>query len=217
MNDCVNAEFRDQLPALLHQRLEAGEREALEAHVAACADCREELDLLRALQGMFAEATPRVNTSSIVSALPPAPMPAGVLPFRRRAVHRMGWQVAAAVGLVAVGGSSWALARRAPSAAQAVATAQSSALPQTAPQARTVAVAAPAAAKRVATSSPKAAASSSTSDAELSMAGRLDDLSAEQLQTLLGEIGDMPATPITDPEPVIVPVTLTSDGGPAGI
>jgi hypothetical protein len=62
-----------------------------------------------------------------------------------------------------------------------------------------------------------AAAVTSPTDAELSMTGRLDDLSADQLQTLLGEIDNLQATPMTDPTPVVVPVTLTSDGGPPAV
>jgi hypothetical protein len=219
MNDCVNAEFRDQLPALLHERLASEQRVVLAAHVASCADCREELELLRALNGMFAEATPRIDSAAIVSALPAPPLPEGVLPFRqgagRRRLRRLDWRVAAAIGVLAVGGSSLALARHAPTAAQAMAGAGTVA-PQTDPQTRTVASA------MLPVGVPVAAAPSTAivpavnhgTRVELSMTGRLDDLSAEQLQTLLDEIDELQATPLADPEPVVVPVTLTTDGGP---
>lgn len=231
MNDCVNAEYRDQLPALLHNRLGAAERDALVAHIAGCVDCDEELALLRTLQGMFADATPRVSTASIVSALPAPPLiaqslPAGVLPFRQRVARRIDWRVAAAIGVLAVGGSSFALARRAEpgaaaTASRAVAVAGPTVVPAaptvTDSQAMTVATAAvPVAAAATPVRVASGPATTNVSDAELSMTGRLDDLSAEQLQTLLGEIDNLQATPIAEPEPEIVPVTLTSDGGPSG-
>ena len=53
MNDCPNAEIRDQLPDLLHDRLDASARAAVTAHVASCVDCRDELELLRGVHGML--------------------------------------------------------------------------------------------------------------------------------------------------------------------
>ena len=50
MNDCTNAEIRDQLPDLLHDRLTVSVRDVVVAHVADCADCREELELLRGVR-----------------------------------------------------------------------------------------------------------------------------------------------------------------------
>jgi hypothetical protein len=220
MNDCVNAEFRDQLPALLHERLGGDERVALVAHLADCGDCRDELELLRALNSMFADATPRMDTAAIVTALPAAPLPAGVLPFRQRVVRgasrRMDWRVAAAIGVLAVGGSSLALTHHVPIGTQSVVGATAAATAGAA--SRTVASAAgPASSGSMAGRTASAAAVTSPTDAELSMTGRLDDLSADQLQTLLGEIDNLQATPMTDPTPVVVPVTLTSDGGPPAV
>ena len=42
MNDCPNAEMRDLLPDLLHERLDASPRAVVSAHVGACEDCRAE-------------------------------------------------------------------------------------------------------------------------------------------------------------------------------
>ena len=36
MNDCPNAEIRDRLPDLLHDRLDPSARAAVTAHVATC-------------------------------------------------------------------------------------------------------------------------------------------------------------------------------------
>lgn len=217
MNDCVNAEYRDQLPALLHDRLAGRELAALAAHLDGCVDCREELELLRELQGMFARATPTVSTTSIVAALPEPPLPAGVLPFRQRVSRRVNWRVAAAAVLLIAGGGSFALwaGGHAPNAAEAVRSATN--VPSL-PAAVAVAAATPQSAPIQSAEAPAATPTTSAraTDAELSMTGRLDDLSAEQLQSLLGEIDNLQATTIAEPEPTVVPVTLSSDG-PSGV
>jgi len=215
MNDCVNAEYRDQLPALLHDRLAGRELAALAAHLDGCVDCREELELLRELQGMFASATPAVSTQSIVAALPEPPLPAGVLPFRQRVARRVDWRIAAAAVLLLAGGGSFALWGHAPSASEAVRSATSVA---SVPAAVSGAVAATQTAPTQSAAAPVLAPTNAAqpTDAELSMTGRLDDLSAEQLQSLLGEIDNLQATTITEPEPTVVPVTVSSDG-PSGV
>jgi len=67
MNDCQNAEMRDQLPDLLNERLDGSARAVVMAHVAACADCRDELELLRVARGTLLKATPRVDLTSAAS------------------------------------------------------------------------------------------------------------------------------------------------------
>ena len=59
MNDCSNADIRDQLPDLLHDRLSVTARAAVVAHVDSCVDCRDELELLRGVGGGRAPHTPR--------------------------------------------------------------------------------------------------------------------------------------------------------------
>ncbi|HEY9225546.1 MAG TPA: zf-HC2 domain-containing protein, partial [Gemmatimonadaceae bacterium] len=73
MNDCPDAEMRDRLPDLLHDRLSATERDAVTTHVAACVDCREELELLRDMETALLAATPRVDIAYVVNALPKPP------------------------------------------------------------------------------------------------------------------------------------------------
>lgn len=99
MRDCMKASVRDRLPDLLHGRLPASERAEVEQHVASCADCSAELDLLRAVRG--AVPTPVVDVERIVAALPRR---------GRRGRRRVRWQggrvaslVAAAVVLLALG------------------------------------------------------------------------------------------------------------------
>jgi hypothetical protein len=104
MSDCPNGEIRDQLPDLLHDRLDAATRRIVEAHVRECAECAEELALLQAVSGAL-RRVPAVAVGDIV----------GALPAYRPAVRRSwgGWRVAAAITIIVAGGSSIAIARNA--------------------------------------------------------------------------------------------------------
>src|SRR5437868_2070019 len=104
MNDCSNAEIRDRLPDLLHDRLDARVRAEVAAHVAGCADCQAELKLLRSARAMFIAQAPRVDVGRIVQALPTRAQ------TRRRSW--VNWRVAAAVTFLVVGGGSVAVMSR---------------------------------------------------------------------------------------------------------
>src|SRR5471032_794900 len=110
MTDCPNAEIRDRLPDLLHERLDESVRTAVMAHVADCADCREELELLRGVRSALLARTPRVNVSQIVAALPKPS--ARAVPAAARRARRIDWRIAATVTFLAVGGSSVAVLNR---------------------------------------------------------------------------------------------------------
>src|SRR6185312_3370040 len=98
MNDCPNAEMRDLLPDLLHERLDVSLRAAVTAHVGACEDCRAELTLLEGVQRMLTKQTPRVDVNYVVGALPlaskqrAARQPAARVAPRRRWAD---WRIAA--------------------------------------------------------------------------------------------------------------------------
>src|SRR5215467_3442013 len=108
MSDCPNAEVRDLLPDLLHDRLDAHTRARVVAHVDGCADCRSELELLRSLRGSLDRATPRVDVNRIVAVLPAA---ASVGPAQRRRGVRVlnDWRIAAAVTFIVAGATSLAV------------------------------------------------------------------------------------------------------------
>ena len=253
MNDCTNAEIRDQLPDLLHDRLTVSVRDVVVAHVADCADCREELELLRGVRVAMLARTPRVDVGQIVASLPkpagaqtaPTAAIAAVTPItpitsaRSRRLMRVDWRIAAAVTFLAVGGSSVALLERTPSAnrsfpdtnivaAMPQSAATGAALP-TAEGADVAASRAPAAVpSRVDAVSPSAttevasaSGSSSSADDEqaavdVSPGGRFAGLTAAQLKALLGDIGQLPDVPVTEPEPVsidVTPASATASGG----
>jgi anti-sigma factor RsiW len=223
VNDCSNAEIRDQLPDLLHDRLSDGARATVLAHVDGCADCRNELALLRSLQGMLATAAPRIDTSRIARALP-APPSRTAAP--RRASRWSDWRIAATITVLAVGGTSIALVTRSGDRAQTIVQPRTeSAAPETA-AARTNAVAAPtpsAPDKPVARpesanvqTTTVSAASADEPGAETAMEGRLTGLNEQQLRALLDDIGQLKSTPMTDPEPIMIKVDTKASSGSAG-
>ena len=99
MTDCPDAEIRDQLPLLVAGRLGPAERASVEAHVAACADCRAELALLRRVRAVTAAAPPIDAPRIAAAALEAARV-------RRPAVARSGawrgWRVPAAAAAAVV-------------------------------------------------------------------------------------------------------------------
>ena len=199
MNDCLNAELRDRLPDLLHDRLSASVRAEVNAHVAACTDCREELELLRELNAMLVKSTPRVDIAYVVNALPKPPARDTTTRVATRRTWA-DWRIAAAVTLLVAGGSSVAVMTRSePSASHQVVLAPTTDTPSTTTSANT----ATASIAPDVTAQPVTVADAQT---ELGMAGHLADLDDEQLEALISEIEQMKAVPITEPEPVTVKV-----------
>lgn len=220
MSDCPNAEIRDLLPDLLHDRLDAPARARVLAHVDGCADCRSELELLRSLRGSMERATPRVDLDRVVAALPK--------PGARRVVARqsrhMNWRVAAAVTFLAVGGTSLVLARNARNGGTdsldsasmripPVPIETTARLPQSVsdtqaskPRGDTTAVRVrPPIARPSAPSTPQTLATGDD-QAAAALGNRIGNLNEKQLKSLLNEIDHMEATPIIDPEPVVLRV-----------
>jgi hypothetical protein len=70
MTDCVNETMRDLLPMLAHDALDAGEVAQVRAHIAECASCAAELEVLGQARAIFAAATPRVDQAAILAKLP---------------------------------------------------------------------------------------------------------------------------------------------------
>ncbi len=186
MTDCANAEIRDQLPDLLHGRLDGVDRARAEAHVRTCAECAGELDLLRALRG--AAPAPAVDVARIVSALS-APRRA-----RRVAGGMHVWQIAAAVVFVAAGGSTLASYARRVHVADSTAAAR-------------VASRQDSAAGRAA-----AGGGAGAGDVELNVGYGYGDLTDAQLEALLKDVENMKAVPMADPE-TSVPTVAIGNGG----
>ena len=235
MSDCPNAEVRDLLPDLMHDRLDARTRARVVAHVDGCADCRSELELLRSLRGSLDRATPRVDVDRIVAALP---TPASVRPSQHRRAWRVlnDWRIAAAVTFIVAGGTSVVVMhnvrdgggdstsapaiRHVNSAASETTASVSgpatggSTVRSPAPNATTAAVPSrprPESAALAPVGHGHAESLVSTDEPRDEQGAglannRIGDLNAKQLKSLLNAIEHMDATPITEPEPVTLRV-----------
>ena len=219
MNDCPNADVRDRLPDLLHDRLDGAARASVEAHVAACADCAAELALLGDVRKAW--GTPKVDVVSIVAALPAYRAPA------RRSWA--GWRSAAAIAVIVAGASSVVVLQRGgPVDTSGVARPATATVPPKSPQvastdvppasASVPAVQAHAGIDSVAGASarPDSVRSGGVGVApprELAMGGgTLGDLDNRELASLLKDIESLDAVPSVDVEST--PVSPISPASP---
>ena len=210
MTDCPNAEMRDRLPDLLHERLDANARAAVVAHVDECADCRAELALLREVRVSLSSGILAVDAASIARVVVARTAPQRAIGGRH--IRWPGWRLAAAAAVVLVGGTSLAALyamRGEPNGNGHTSGAAVAAAPfvdttgHTKP--RSVIEAPP----QVASGAPDVPKSSG----ELAAAGDVSDLSQSELRALLGDLETIEAVPSTEPEPVTVRVSLPDRGG----
>ena len=104
MNKCINSDIQEMLPDLLHGALAEDARKRVEAHVATCESCREDLDVLRTVKSAAIFA-PSIDVDGVVRQIPPyrTIVPAIERPASARVVS---WLVAASLALVVLGGGS---------------------------------------------------------------------------------------------------------------
>jgi anti-sigma factor RsiW len=104
MNKCTDSDIQEMLPDLLHRALVDSERLRVEAHLATCESCQEDLDVLRTVKSAAVFA-PVIDVNRVVRQIPPyrAIVTAIERPARTRVVS---WLVAASLALVVLGGGS---------------------------------------------------------------------------------------------------------------
>jgi Putative zinc-finger len=180
MTECANPEIRDELPDLLHGHLDGAARVRVESHLRDCGECRREFELLRTLRAVA--PAPAVDVAGIVGTLP--------APRRRASWSPPLWQIAAAVVLLAVGGST-------------VLTYMDHARPADSAAIATMA-------SRQAPSGGSAAGQSG--GVELAVGYGYTDLTDSQLEALLKDVQDLKAVPMTEPD-VSVPDVPIENGG----
>ncbi len=73
MTECDNDAMRDQLPLLVRGLRSTNEATQLKAHLAECAACAAEFNVLERSARLFDQATPRIDTAAILAKLPAAP------------------------------------------------------------------------------------------------------------------------------------------------
>ena len=202
MTDCPNAEMRDRLPDLLHERLETSLRAAVMAHVEQCDDCRAEMTLLREARIVL---SPEMRAVDVV-AISRIVIEKTRKPARRSAKRSpwTDWRIAASVALLVVGAGSLALVRR-----------NSETRPQVAVVADTHAVLPNAALPDTAAAAPVTPSNTPVemaASAELSAAAPVSDLSEGELRALLRDLDQMDAVPSPEPEQANVRVSLPGGG-----
>ena len=185
MRDCSNIDIREQLPDLLHGRLDDTQLALVEQHLSGCADCREELGVLQSARAVLTGApTPRVDHQAILAAVARSRATAPARPMR--------WRWAAAITLVVLGGTS---------VATAVRSFRSEPVPDSTqvPPAIVAHIDTPSAAPSVATptSIPSAVEPAA---ARLTAGGGIDDLADEDLEALIGALEKIEVAPHAEPE-----------------
>ena len=197
MNDCVNAEVRDALPDFINHRLSDLDSATVREHIESCADCRAEVELLREVRAA-ALLAPRIDVDRISAALP-AYSPIRSIPARTGS--RRTWALAAAAVIVAIGG--WAISTR-----QVTSDAPGVAVATPAPTIETSAPPTTPAPATVATvPAQKAAASSKEVElASLSLVGSTQDLTDEDLESLVAALDGIDGVPSAEPGSVTTTV-----------
>jgi anti-sigma factor RsiW len=213
MIDCPNGDIRDLLPDYLHGHLDAAERTRVEAHVATCEMCQDELALLRDLRATMGRA-PALDVGIIAAAIPPYRAPV-------RHNNWASWRAAAAIATIAIGGTSVALLNRQPTSAPRSTVAVNVAPARSTPSSSSQPVQTPreAVEPAVATPTPRApeqpaAPSTEPPARELAMAGgTVSDLSDRELTALLDDIESLDALPSADVETALPVTPLAPAGG----
>jgi anti-sigma factor RsiW len=194
MNKCAELDIHEMLPDLLHGKLDAAARARVEAHVASCEECSEELEVLRTVKSA-AVFIPAIDIDQVVRQIPPyrAIVPAAQAPARSRVVS---WLVAASLVIVVLGGGSLLMIQRAPTLAP-VAVGNRSPVPGggSTQVARRNDVAS------VGQKSPVVTPTAAPHALALSTA--VDGLSDNNLRQLMDDLNNFDALPSTEPGPVI--------------
>ena len=101
MTECMDREIQEMLPDVLHGTAGPAARARIEAHLAGCSPCREEMATLRAVHGAQV-FTPSIDVEAVVRQIAPYRI---ITPVVERGIRSpvLKWLVAAGFALVAVG------------------------------------------------------------------------------------------------------------------
>jgi anti-sigma factor RsiW len=195
MNKCTDSDIQELLPDLLHGALAEAEKARVEAHVATCESCQEDLDVLRTVKSAAVFA-PSIDVDRVVRQIPPyrAIVPAVEAPARTRVAS---WLVAATLALFVVGGGSVLVTRQNSSGTSVQAPAVDSGAPVASAQSSAPARVA------VATPNPRITEPASSHPHALALAAEADGLSDRGLVQLMNDMDTFDALPGSEPDPVI--------------
>lgn len=217
MKECTRDDMRDLLPDLVHERLDAATRAEVTRHVASCAECQAELELLRSMRNALAPA-PQLDVRRIAAAVAASrdatpDTDVRALGVRRAASgrRRIAWRIAAGFVVAALGVATWVLSRQTPFTPPVVAT--TSRHTDSGPPAPQVAAHLPPTPTprypSVETKSP--AAPRLLASRGLVVDGGVTDLSDGDVRVLLQSLDSLTAVPDADPSPMSY--QLDDDGG----
>ena len=195
MNKCTERDIQEMLPDLLHGKLDADARARVEAHIASCEECTEDLEVLRAVKSA-AVFIPAIDVDRVLRQIPPyrGIVPAAQAPGRSRVVS---WLVAASLLVVVLGGGSLLMIQNKPTIGP-VGTVDRSATPVGASTQI-------AKAGGVVSNVPPTVAGNSTKPTThaLALASGVDGLSDNNLRQLMDDMNNFDALPAIEPGPVI--------------
>jgi anti-sigma factor RsiW len=195
MNKCTELNIQEMLPDLLHGTLGANARAQVEAHVASCEDCAEELQVLRTVKSA-AVFIPAIDVESVVRQIPPyrTIVPAAQAPARSRLVS---WLVAASFVVVVLGGGSLLMIQKAPTVGQVATVGNLPPRNGVSTQKGNATDVAP----KVSTTVPTIPATPAPH--ALALASAVDGLSDSNLRQLMNDMNSFDALPTTEPGPAI--------------
>jgi len=197
MNECIDSNIRELLPDLLHGTLAPDMKGRVEAHLATCEECREDLEVLRTVKAAAVFA-PVIDVDRVVRRIPPyrTIVPATERPASTRIIS---WLVAASLGVVVIGGGSLVLMRQdGPNARPAIAYTGTPSAP-TPTESTLVAPTEPQPGTTVGTGG----VTQPTRAHALALAANVDDLSDRNLVQLMNDMSRFDALPASEPDPVI--------------
>ncbi len=209
MTEMTHDEIRELLPDLLHGGLSADVRAAVEIHLASCAECAEELAVLRMVKDAPSFA-PAIDAVKIASQIAPYGAVVQGEPVRVRE-WRLVATLAAAVILVSIviwrGAPAVARNDQQVAVAHTPASSSNTVAPARNPGPAVLPAAAPSASQKVEVRPVH----------ELQLAEGLDGISDGGVAQLLKEMNNLEALPSADPEPLGVGDSRDGTGTEGGI
>ena len=193
MNKCTDSDIQEMLPDLLHSALADAAKKRVEAHLATCETCQEELDVIRTVKNAAIFA-PSINVDRVVRQIPPYRpiVPAIEQPARTR---MLSWLVAAGLALAVVGGGSAIVMRQIANESGSAVASGSAGTGVTTP---------PATKAPEPTVEPDIASPSTASPTHaLALATDVEALSDGNLVQLMNDMDRFDALPNAEPDPVI--------------
>jgi anti-sigma factor RsiW len=195
MNKCTESDVQEMLPDLLHGTLADEARVRVEAHLATCESCQEELDVLRTVKNAAVFA-PSIDVNRVVGQIPPYRpiVPTVEAPTRTRLVS---WLVAATLVIAVAGGGSLLIPRQNAAGTRANAT-------RIAKAAQQAVNPTPVASKALEPVAPGINAQSAPSHTHaLALAADVQNLSDGKLVQLMNDMDRFDALPNSESDPVI--------------